>query len=349
MSTTAPTAPSNPVPAPQTPVQQQLGSGVVDTTDRDENELFGPNEVVAFDREEDAEPVTPAKVPALAQESPKVAPTAPQQQAAESVQQVTLPVEASAAPIDTSPSIAPAATPPPTQADAPPAVPTPPPAVAAQPPQAVTPQQVAPAAPAPQAPPAAQQPAGFAEMAQQLQTAKTQVVDMLAQQAYGLTPEEAEQIATDPVTVIPKMMARVHVNAVSAVLSHVAQQLPQVILGVMQQRDVNARNEEKFFAAWPQLKRDQHGQAVASIARVYRQMNPNADTETFIKQVGAQAVVALGLLQPGVMPVASAAAPVQRPAPFVPAAVSAPATTGMGQQTANPFEVLSQLMLNEDS
>lgn len=335
-------------PTSEQPVKQTLGSGMTDTTDQEDNALFGETDVVAFDREDGEGAAQPAPKPDLVEAAPVVAPEAPLQQVAEPVSQVAPPaVPAPAAPPGSSPQVAPALA----SVQVPgtiPEVPAPPPAVAGQPPPAAAPQQAAPTVPEQQAP-QAQQPPGFAEMSQQLQAAKTQVVDLLAQQSYGLSPEEADAIATDPVTVIPKMMARVHVNAVSAVLSHVAQQLPGVILGVMQQRDVNRQNEDKFFSAWPQLNRDKHGQAVASIARVYRQMNPNADSETFIKQVGAQAVVALGLLQPGGgMPSASAAAPAPRQAPFVPAAVSAPAAAG-APTAANPFEVLGQLMLAEDS
>lgn len=338
------------VPKPEQAVPQTLGSGMTDTTDQEENALFGENDVVAFDREDGegaGQPVAPK--PDLAEAAQPVQPVAPMQQVAEPVPQVAPPaVPAPAVPAGSSPLAAPVSAS--VQVPGtPPEVPAPPPAVPGQPPAVAAPQQAAPVVPEQQAPQQAQQPAGFAEMSQQLQAAKTQVVDLLAQQSYGLTQEEADSLATDPVTVIPKMMARVHVNAVSAVLSHVAQQLPGVILGVMQQRDVNKRNEDQFFSAWPQLDRSKHGQAVASIARVYRQMNPNADADTFIKQVGAQAVVALGLLQPGgqIAP-ASAAAPASRQPPFVPAAVSAPVAGGT-PAAANPFEVLGQLMLADDS
>lgn len=217
-----------------------------------------------------------------------------------------------------------------------------PPQQAAQPPVAPTP---APAAPAQETqPPQAAQPAGaqnpqpqadgpdpFANLDRTIQAAKEQTIQAVAAQAYQLSPQELEAVATEPEKVLPVLMAKVHVNAVQGVLRHVSQQMPKMVGAIMQAEKVNRDREESFFKAWPQLDREKHMGAIMQAGQVFRQMNPNATHEDFIKHVGAHVVLANGLqnVQPPVAqrPVAQPR-PAPVPPPFQPAGVggmSAPA------------------------
>lgn len=331
-----PVTPNNAAPetpaAPQKPVEQTLGSGLQDTTDSEWSD-----NVVAFDAADDGVAITSQRQDS-APEQPAIPAAAPvvKSEPVEPPAAVAVQVQVPAA--VPPPSVAPAAE------SAPVAPPTPPPAQAA--PQAPAAQQTPPPQqPVQQAAPA-EQPLDMAGAAQQLQANQAQVVDALARAHYGLNQEELDSLNVNPAEVIPKMLAKVHVNSVSATLHHVAQQLPRMILGIMDARQRNVENENKFYSNWPQLDRTKHGPVVAQIAQVYRQMNPNATPEDFVRQVGAQAVVALGLLQPSGVP-AAPTAPAARQA-FVPAAISAPASRAPAQPQ-NIFEQLGDLILADDS
>lgn len=319
--------------ASQEPVQQVLSEKLTDTTDDNSDEMFGEAHVTAFDRDEAEEaPAAPAvaptvetrpEVPAVALADP-AAPAAPAESSLPSSQPPAAPAAAASVPPAPQPVVPQA----PTETRQPPAVSPQAPAVAAaQPATASTPDMAA--------------------TVRALQEQRTQVEAALAQH-YGLTQEEADAFATDPAGALPKMAARVHINAVAAALNHVAQHLPQLVNGMLEVRQRSAEAEKTFYERWPQLDRSKHDTVVKQMAQVYRQMNPNASSDDFIRHVGAQAVVALGLLQPG-----ASVAPAQpqapaRQAPFVPAAISAPAARAGGPTNKNLFELYNEMLLNED-
>lgn len=243
----------------------------------------------------------------------------------------------------TPPVVAPAAT-----------VPTPPPAAAptATPPQGVQAQQPtqAPAtqqASSQQAPQTTEEGDGFTQLDTLIEQQRPKVIEALAQQSYQLTEDELNGLQEDPGRTVPKLLARAHVNAVQGVLRHVAQQLPSMLAGMLQLREQNKQREDTFWNAWPQLDRQKHEQQVTQVARVFRQINPTADMNTFVQHVGAQVMLMNGLHR--------AAAPVQpqatqpRPAPFVPAGAGhggVPNPAAMKQPEG--WEVIASMMQQED-
>ncbi len=249
------------------------------------------------------------------------------------------PVVAADAPVaPTAPEETPSA---PSAPEATPAVPVVPPAaeptqVPQQPPAEPRPEPVAPvAAPteptAPAAPTAPEVPVPTAaEM-------RVQAEEALATQHYALSEEQAAEYDSDPAVFIAKQSARVYMDSVTNTLAHVLQQLPGLVEGVIEQRKVVDKDEEAFFSAWPKL-RDQR-ESVVNIAQVYRQLHPQAPPEQFIRDVGAQTMVALKLT---VDEVPAETPPAPAP-PFVPAASSPPA--GPTPPPTNPFE---QMALEEE-
>lgn len=193
-------------------------------------------------------------------------------------------------------------------------------------------QQVQQQPPQQQAPQQAQESAvdPFTQLEQTIQAGQAQVIDAVAQGVYALSEEEVEGVLSDPGKHLPQMMARVHVNAVQGVLRHVAQQMPAMVSGLLRAREENSQREESFFKAWPQLDRTKHMADIVKVGQVFRQLNPNATQEDFIKTVGAQVVLAHGL---HLQQQQQQQAPPQQPvAPTVP--VFQPA--GVGHQGGTP-------------
>ena len=226
----------------------------------------------------------------------------------------------------------------PSAPEATPAVPVVPPAaeqpqVPQQPPAEPRPEPVAPVA-APTEPAVPTTPETPVPSAAEM---RTQAEEALATQHYALSPEQAVELDEDIVTAVPKMMARVYMDSVTNTLAHVLQQLPGLVDNVLTQRKVVEKDEEAFFAAWPKLT--DHRESVVNIAQVYRQLHPQAPSEQFIRDVGAQTMVALKLAVDEV----PAETPLAHTPPFVPAGGSPPA--GPTPPPINPFE---QMALEEE-
>ena len=172
---------------------------------------------------------------------------------------------------------------------------------------------------------------------------RAQAEETLATQHYVLSEEQAAELNDDMAVAVPKMMARVYMDSVTNTLAHLLENLPGLVENVLSQREVVQKDEESFFVAWPKL-RDQR-EAVTNIAQVYRHLHPQAPSEQFIRDVGAQTMVALKI---AVDPPPTEE-PAPAPQPFVPAASSPPASPA--PSPTNPFEqmALEEEVLDMDS
>lgn len=134
---------------------------------------------------------------------------------------------------------------------------------------------------------------------------------------YTPSPEELQDFLENPGPALGKLAARLHMELVQNTLGVLAQQTPIAVQGVLEAQKRHDALEGQFFAKWPQLQKDnpQHKQAIMQMGQAYLRANPTADAATRINQIGAQVIVALGLL-PTQTPVATA--PVV-PQPFAPA------------------------------
>ncbi len=166
--------------------------------------------------------------------------------------------------------------------------------------------------------------------------------DILAEK-YALTDEMAEELEVDAGKAIPRLMAKVYVDAVSATVGHIVANMPQLLETALAGRERNSTAETEFFEVWPQLVGSEHSEILSRFGVSYRTLHPDATKEQFIRDVGAQAMVALRIPVEAKAPVAEAEAAV---APFVPAAASAPA--GLKRTPANPFTALSDSFDDEE-
>lgn len=226
-------------------------------------------------------------------------------------------------------------------------------------------QQVPPAQPGQQQQPQVQQPVGapqdqgtqpqaaapvqqqqdsVAALQAEIEKNKDTYIGMLAEQVYKLDDETVEALNTEPASVIPKLLARAHVEMARNVLATVAQHVPAAVMGTLEAQRRSEETMQAFYAKWPQLDRAKDQATVLQIARQFRHLNPNADFETMANFVGSQAVVMLGRTgQPVTAPAPTNPTMPARPAPFVPAGRGAP-VRGPAPKSDNPFADIADML-----
>lgn len=118
---------------------------------------------------------------------------------------------------------------------------------------------------------------------------------LLAEHVYKLTEDDVAQLNENPAAYIPKAMARVYLDTISASFQQFVNYLPRMVYQVLDAREKNVGQESTFFGAWPKLNTDAGKDTVRRLGMAYRQANPSASTEQWINEVGAQAMVALRL------------------------------------------------------
>lgn len=219
-----------------------------------------------------------------------------------------------AAAVEPAPQTPPAAPPAPAQ-----------PAETAPTPQQPTPQE--PASPAPVEP---------VNLVKQLTEHRQAIVDGLAAERFALTKEEAEGLDANPGAVIPKLMARVHFEAVNAALLHIQNYVPMIAAHVMTQLTGAKEAEQAFYSQNTALDRAKHGQDVIAFNRAFRASNPQMPAKDLMAMVAAAVMAKHGLTgQPAPSPTTPQT---PRPAPFIPAAPGGGAARVTVE--ANPFEGL---------
>jgi hypothetical protein len=267
---------------------------------------------------------------------------------------------APAAPEATTPEQQPGVPAAPAPAAAQTAVPAAVPQPAAQP-QVAAPQPGVPQpAPAVPMPAAAQQPAptvpadALSQLNNQLQQSRDSIVTAVAAHyEKTFSDQDVEEFNLEPKKALAKMAARLHVDSLSNTLSTLTQNLPGIVNSIIESQRVNREAEDNFYAKFPALDRQKHGQIVHTMAQSLRQMNPQMDAQTFTAMLGAMATSAIGAQQPAAAP--APAAP-QAPQPqmrvprgFAPAAAAqiAPAARSNGQPT-NPWEAMALQIQQDD-
>lgn len=116
---------------------------------------------------------------------------------------------------------------------------------------------------------------------------------------FTLTPEETDELDTNAVAAIPKLMARTYTQAVMAsanIFRNFAQRMIEEGFAAQTERTTRA-NEAKsaFYKAFPNLNPAQHDATVAQYAKTFRAMNPKASREEAIKFVGAAVLAHHGM------------------------------------------------------
>lgn len=188
-------------------------------------------------------------------------------------------------------------------------------------------------------------PDAFQQLDSLIEAQRPKVIDAVAVGSYQLSAEEIEGIQTEPEKVVPKLLAKVHVNAVQGVIRHVAAQLPGMLNSMLQVRETHQREEQKFWDAWPELDKGKHSPQVMQTARLFRQQYPTASQEEFVRFVGAQVMLMNGLAR------APKPQQVQTPqvVPFRPAgAGQGGGSVPAGQPQLQGWDVIAQAMQEDN-
>lgn len=186
--------------------------------------------------------------------------------------------------------------------------------------------QPQPTAPQEQAPPLS--PADPARIAEAMAANEPALLAAIAAE-YALSPEDVEAMSDDPVKFLPVMASRVHMKVAQNFMKQMQTVVPAMMKNFLEQRDKVEKNSNAFYDKWKDhgVDRTKHGEIVNNVARVWRQLNPQATREQMIEAVGPIVIQQAQIAKP------MAQVPTSRPVslPFVPggpgSASSPPAPT----------------------
>lgn len=188
-----------------------------------------------------------------------------------------------------------------------------------------------------------------------------QVVQHVADNLFKLSDKDVEELESNTVGAIPKLLARSFVAAQKNFLMQLATLVPRMVQAHGEVTKRHSEAEGEFYSRWPDLKKDQAitmagkpttiGNLVMSYAAVFRQMNPQASRKDAIEAVGPMVMMAAGVTPsvPGqtqqpqaqtspMAPTNGARQP--QPSPFVPAGPSAAGAVPTTRPELNPVEAL---------
>lgn len=127
---------------------------------------------------------------------------------------------------------------------------------------------------------------------EQVQKWRSEAIDKLAGQ-YAIDDATRAQLEEAPATVIPRLLARLHVDMVDTMYRVISQAVPNIVRQQATAQDSHRSFTTKFGERWPQLK--SHYGKVNDILKVHRQLNPSDSEADLIEKVGLQASVMLKL------------------------------------------------------
>ena len=170
--------------------------------------------------------------------------------------------------------------------------------------------------------------------------AKRDEIRQFIESRYRLNQEDEAKFLTEPGAVVPKLVANLFMDVYDAVFMNLVNQLPAFVGSIVGKTREAENFEKKFYDKWPMLKaKPEYDATVRRIAASYRQLNRSVPVEQAIQDIGAQAVVALGLISQLQQP-----APAQnRPYRPVVGGVVQP----QPKPESNPFSELAEYYLGE--
>jgi hypothetical protein len=149
------------------------------------------------------------------------------------------------------------------------------------------------------------------------------ILGELASKRFALSQAEQEELESNAVAAIPKMMARTYFDAYTSAIHYMNQQVPTMIATHIAEAQKDQAAESDFYSAWPGIDKSKYADDVLNFASAYRSMNPKASLKDAIQFTGSAIVAKYGLQNASR---ATQAAPGKtnsrgvRSAPFAPAA-----------------------------
>lgn len=109
-------------------------------------------------------------------------------------------------------------------------------------------------------------------------------INELMGREYTIPEADARRLISEPETVLPRLAATVHVNAVRDIGRVVQQMLPQMINAGVQAQIGAMRAEMDFFTNYPQLRRPDFRPYVERAISFVRQSNPQATRDVVMRE-----------------------------------------------------------------
>lgn len=162
--------------------------------------------------------------------------------------------------------------------------------------------------------------------------------------SYSFTEEQVAQYEEKPLEFLKRMAAENYVNTFEGVSQVIRAQLPALISAAQAARTTESSANEDFFKAFPALNKPEYEKTIHKVTTAFRQLNPNDDINTVIKNVGMMASVQLGLPIPNGAPPKAAEnkkekkGPVQPANPGATGAVATPVSDNLFAQLAEDFK-----------
>lgn len=189
------------------------------------------------------------------------------------------------------------------------------------------------------------EPTPLEEVRANYQRNRDEMQNNLAKTHYAMSEEQVTRLDTGDASLIPEIAAKVYMDAVTGAVAHMLTSMPQLVQQVLDQSKTDDDFNGKFYAANPGLDPASHGVMIQQFGQAYRQVMPQASPEEFIRDVGAQVMVALRIPPPGQPPLAEAS--IAAAPPFIPAGTGSQGG-GIVVPHINPFDALTKSMEEGD-
>lgn len=158
---------------------------------------------------------------------------------------------------------------------------------------------------------------------------------------YALNESDAQALLTEPEVVLPKLVAKAHMEVLEASMRAMQAMMPVMMQQVSQHTERNTQAKGLFTQINPDLADPAYEPAILELGSYYRSKNQQASPEEASRAIGALVRAAFGLTRQEQVAITP---PPAQPAvtPFVPArgggGISRPAPSNVYEQLAQEFE-----------
>lgn len=136
------------------------------------------------------------------------------------------------------------------------------------------------------------------ELIQVMGDKESDIIAAVAQSHFALSPAQIEELETDAVAAVPKLLAQTHIRAVGTALNYIRNLVPGMIQRQVLEMAKAAEADRSFFKMWPSLSAAKHGGDIVAIARAMRAQNPAMAPDLLLRQVGAAVMAMHGIAPP---------------------------------------------------
>lgn len=121
--------------------------------------------------------------------------------------------------------------------------------------------------------------------------------DFISQTAEGFqfSEEEAEELRVEPEKALPKILAKVQVQALESAVQIMRANLPELVRQQLGANQSAMTAEKKFYGKFPELKSKEAVKVAEGMAKAYRSANPDATLDEVIDNVGYMTWRKMGL------------------------------------------------------